>query len=234
MILIAIVEEDPQEEKVLETYVEHHLNGREIAFLVHRYDSGVEFIRSRTAYDIVFMDTQMRDMDGLEAARFLRIVNKDAKLIFVTQMVHLAIRGYEVNAQDFLLKPVNQEAIDRVLERALASLDQDQGECFALRTSGGIISLSARDIYFVEVYDHELIYHTAFGDYQVRGQLRAVREKLDSRFFVPCGRSYLVNIRHVQSLQRNYLMVHGLKIPVAKAHYKKIEQMLISYQGECI
>ncbi|MGM9538980.1 MAG: LytR/AlgR family response regulator transcription factor [Candidatus Onthomonas sp.] len=233
MILIAIVEDASQEKKTLEKYIGRALEERNTAFLIHHYDSGVEFIRSRTAYDVVFMDTRLRDMDGLDAARFLRIVNKDAKLIFMTQTAQLAIRGYEVNALDFLLKPLDQEAIDRVLERALDALGQDQGACFALKTADGIVSLSARNIHFVEVFDHELIYHTAQGDYQSRGQLKAVREKLDSRFFVPCGRSYLVNVRHMQSLQRDYLVVHGTKIPVAKAHFKQIEQLFTSCQEAC-
>ncbi len=232
MILIAIVDDDRQERQALENCIERYLDETDTAHLIHRFDGGVEFIRSRTVYDIVFMDIQLGDMDGLDAARFLRIVNKDAKLIFVTHMAQLAIRGYEVSAMDFILKPVDRLTIDRVMDRALSSVEKDKGSFFALKTPQGVFSLSSRSIYYVEVYDHDLVYHTEQGDYKVRGRLGEVKDMLEDRFFIQCSRSYLVNVRHVQSLHSDHLMVNGIKIQIAKSHHKELEEMFIDYQKE--
>lgn len=229
MILIAIVDDNRQERQALEEYVEHSLAEKNTAHIIHKFDGGVEFIRSRTSYDIVFMEAQMRDMDGLDAARFLRIVNQDAKLIFVTHMAQLAIHGYGVNAMDFIVKPVDQPTVDRLVDRALSSIEKDRGDSFALKTPQGIINLFTRSIYYVEVYDHDLIYHTEQGDYRVRGRLGNATEKLDNRFFVQCSRSYLVNICHVQSLHGDHLIVGGVKLQITKSHRKKIEQIFMDY-----
>lgn len=232
MILIAIVDNNQLEGQALEECVENCLKEKGVAYMLHKYDNGVEFIRSRTNYDIVFMDIQLGDMDGVDAAYFLRIVNKDAKLIFVTHLAERAIEGYKVDAIDFILKPADQSAIDYALNKALKSIGEHRQDYFPLKTSDGVISLSTSSIYYVEVYDHDLIYHTEQGDYKVRGRLSDVRERLDDRVFIQCSRSYLVNIRHVKSVHSDHLVINGTKIQIVKSHHKKIEQTFIDSIGK--
>ncbi|MCD8021953.1 MAG: LytTR family DNA-binding domain-containing protein, partial [Lachnospiraceae bacterium] len=171
---------------------------------------------------------------GLEVARFLRIVNKKAQLIFVTHMAQFAIKGYEVDAMDFIVKPVDQIAIDRVLDKALKRIDTNANVSFALKTSDGIVSVSSGSIYFVEVYDHDLIYHTEQGDIKVRGTLGEVRSRLDEKHFIQCSRSYLVNMRYIKKVSKDFVEVNGVKVPISQSHRKEIEQRFIKYLGENI
>ncbi len=234
MLLVAVVDDDREELQELAGYVKDYFDRADESYVIHQFNDGVEFIRSREMYNIVFMDIRMGELDGLDAARFMRIVNKEAQLIFVTHMAQLAIKGYEVDALDFIVKPVDQIAIDRVLDKAMKKIDKSMEASFALKTSDGIVSVSSSDIYYVEVYDHDLIYHTTQGNYKVRGTLSDVKEKLDDRHFIQCSRSYLVNMRHIKSVHKDYVEVNGEQIQLSQSHRREIEQRFINYLGESI
>ena len=234
MLLIAVVDDDTKEMQELVDCVEHYFNAKGEEHVIHRYYNGVEFIRSRELYNIVFLDIRLGEMDGLDAARFLRIVNKEAQLIFVTHMAQFAIRGYEVDAMDFIIKPIDQFSIDRVLEKAIKRISDSTNVTLALKTSDGIVSIPSNSIYFVEVYDHDLIYHTEQGDYKVRGRLGEVRKKLDDRNFIQCNRSYLVNMRHIKRVGSDFVEVNNERVQISKSHQKEIEQRFINFLGKSV
>lgn len=234
MLLIAIVDDDESEMQELKNCVEAYFAVREETCIIHLYQDGVEFIRSREQYNIVFFDIRMKEMDGLDAAHFLRIINKEVQIIFVTHMAQMAIRGYEVDATDFVIKPVDQFSINRVLDKASKRIDTYADTSFALKTPEGIVSITSKKIQYVEIFDHDLIYHTELGDFKVRGKLGEVKKKLDESQFIQCNRSYLVNMRHIKSIYNDYVMVHDVRIQISKSRQKEIEQRFTRYLGESI
>lgn len=232
MILIAIVDDNKDELQALKTCVNEYFASKEDTCVIHPFSDGVEFVRSREQYNIVFFDIRMKEMDGLDAAHFLRIINKEAQIIFVTHMAQMAIRGYEVDATDFIIKPVDQFSVNRVLDKAIKRIDILAVVPFALKTQEGIVNIVAKSIYFVEIYNHDLIYHTEEGDFKVRGKLRDVTEKLDDSQFFQCNRSYIVNMRHIKSVNNDFLVVNDVKIPISKSRQKEIEQRFVLYLGD--
>lgn len=228
MVLIAIVDSSREDTQALERLVKDCLDEKGVPCLVHRFDNGIDLIRSRTVYDLVFMDITLDGMSGLDAAHFLRIVNKEAALVFVTHMVQMAIRGYEVGAVDFIAKPASRPVIDRAVNRVLRKLVSSRNDCFPVKTADYIVWLPADSIYYVEIYDHDLVYHTARGDHRVRGRFKEARERLEGQSFIQCNRSNLVNMRHVQSLHSDHLMVNGVRIPVARSHYREVRQTFLN------
>ena len=103
---------------------------------------------------------------------------------------------------------------------------------FALKTSDGIVSLSSNDITYVEVFDHNLAYHTTKGVHEVRGRLSDVVKKLDPKRFIMCNRSFVVNLRFVSSACGEYLVVDGKKIYISKSHSKEIMKHFSNFLGE--
>lgn len=232
MLRIAIVDDSPADSAALRELVANFFLKNEQAHMIRIFDMPLDFIRSTDAHDIVFMDIRMDKLDGLEVARIMRKIDVESVLIFVTHMAQLAIKGYEVDALDFIVKPADQFSINYVLTKALTRLENTSGTMFALKTSDGIISLSSNDITCVEVFDHNLAYHTTKGVYEVRGRLSDVVKKLDPKRFVICNRSFVVNLRYVSSVCSEYLVVDGKKIFISKSHSKEIMKHFSNFLGE--
>lgn len=232
LLLIAIVDDTAQDSERLKAQVELSLNKAKESYRIHVFDESVDFIRSQESYDIAFLDIHMDKINGLEAAHFVRKISKEIVLIFVTQMAQMAIRGYEVDAMDFIIKPSEQASIDRVLGKALKRIESQAGSFLVLKTARDTISISTNKIYYVEVYDHDLIYHTEEGEHRLRGQLNQVRKQVDERQFVLASRSHLVNLRHISSVHHDHLVVAGKMVPLSKVRRREIEQRFVNFLGE--
>ena len=232
VLLIAIVDDTKQDIEALHGKVKAYLDGINERYVIHVFQDSVEFIRSQEEYNIVFLDIHMDKLNGLEVAHLMRKISTDVILIFVTQMAQMAIKGYEVEAMDFIIKPADKASIDRVMQKAISRIANQSGVSLILKTSKEVISLSSNKIQYIEVYDHNLIYHTTQGELRVRGTLGEVRKKLDEKHFVMCNRSYLVNLRYISSIHDNYLKVGDEVIPVSKSHRKEIEKRFVVYLGE--
>lgn len=234
MLLTAVVDDDPKDAALLKKCVDEYCKRNNLAAMVHVYHDGLDFIRSTEMHDIIFLDIQMGKLDGLETARLIRKINKESILIFVTNMAQFAIKGYEVDALDFILKPVSLASIIYVMDKAMKRLDGNSRALFSLKTSEGTISLSANDIQYVEVFDHNLVYHTTRGEYTVRGRLSDVSEKLDPDKFVLCNRSFIVNLRHVSNVTADYLLIGDTRISVSKSHRKDLMKRFSSFLGDSL
>lgn len=232
MLLIAIVDDERSDSDALKELVDAYFQQNKQAYMIHVFNSALDFIRSTESHDIVFMDIRMDKLDGLEVARIMRKINQDFILIFVTHMAQLAIKGYEVDALDFIVKPADQLSITNALDKALKRLDGVSSSVFALKTAEGIISLSSNDIVYVEVFDHNLVYHTTRGNYDVRGKLSDVMKKLDEKRFIMCNRSYVVNLRHMTSIGNDFLTVDDTQISISKSRRKEIMQRFSSFLGD--
>ena len=131
-----------------------------------------------------------------------------------------------------VVKPADQFSINYVLDKAINRLESTSSTLIAIKTSDGIVSLSSNDITYVEVFDHNLVYHTTKGVYDVRGRLSDVLKKLDPKRFIMCNRSFVVNLRYVQSACNDYLTIDGTKISISKSHRKEIMQHFSNFLGE--
>ena len=160
MILkIALVEDEEKSSRELLSHLERFQQETGIKTEVHSFQNGLDFIDGYQGdYDAVLMDINMPHLNGLNAAKQLRMMGDDVCLIFITNMAKYAIKGYEVNAMDFMVKPVPYLKLAYKLKK-VAALVQAREKSICIKTDSGIKVLRASDIYYIEVNHNDLTYH---------------------------------------------------------------------------
>lgn len=179
------------------------------ALSVSGYPGGREFLTSGATEDIVLLDIEMEDLNGMDTARLLRGMGANSEIIFVTNMAQYALKGYEVGALDFIVKPVRYTSFAFKFRRAVEAALRKNNSRIAVGTRGGLRYTDTSDINYVEVMGHKLIYHTVRGSFEAWGALKDVRKMLEPFGFALCNACYLVNLAHVVSISQDMVAVEG-------------------------
>ena len=228
MTRVAIVEDERASARVLSDCLRRYGEETGAGFDVHFFANAVEFLEAyRHNFEIVFMDVSMPGMNGMEASHRLREMDAQVVLVFVTSLAQYAVEGYEVDALDFVVKPVNYYSFKMKIKKALAAASRNTGTVLAVPCSGGVHYLKASDILYVEVQTHELIYHTASsGNLSASGTLKTVEAQLANDGFFRCNYCYLVNLNHVSRVAGNVAAVGGDELQISRNRKKEFMQRL--------
>lgn len=173
----------------------------------------------------------MPRLDGMTAAERIRSFDPGVILIFITNMAQYAIKGYEVDALDFVLKPVGYFPFSLKLKKAVSALRARAQKDLLLPLDGGVKRVSSGEIYYIEVQGHRIIVHAESGDYVIPGALRDMEEQLEGQHFVRCNKCYLVNLRHVTDVRQNTVVAGGHELQISRPRKKEFLQALTDYFG---
>lgn len=174
----------------------------------------------------------MEDLDGVSAARLLRKRDRSVTLIFVTNMAQFAIKGYEVDALDFIVKPVKYYDFAFRLKKAVSRLNEKEEQYLPVSIAGGgVVKLTVSHIKYVEVMKHRIVYHTEDGDFETYGTLKEVEGKLPARHFSRCNSCYLINLKFVASVCDYTCDVAGEKLRISQPRKKEFMKALSDYIG---
>ena len=232
MIRIALVEDEAEVRAQLQGYVQRYTRQYGTPFEVTEFADGMEILEDyRPQFDIIFLDIEMPELGGMDAAERIRTVDPDVVLVFVTNMAQYAIRGYEVDALDFVLKPVNYYQFSTKLARALQRVQRRKGGQIALQTAGGVQLLNTEDIYWLETRDRMLHYHTSTGVWSVRSSLQNAEKQLAPYHFAKCNQCYLVNLRYVRAVQNDMVQVGEDRLEISRRQRAAFLAAVAAYVG---
>ncbi|MCP1103225.1 LytTR family DNA-binding domain-containing protein [Lachnospiraceae bacterium PAL113] len=233
MIRIALVEDDLVYVKELVEYLKRYEEESKTKIRVSVFPDGEDIIENYQAnFDVILMDVEMQFMDGMTAAARIRETDSEVVIIFITNMPQYALKGYQVEALDYVLKPVSYFAFSQRIDRALTRMKKRTGQYLTVPIKGGKKKFDISKIYYVEVQDHDLIFHTISGEYLAKGSMKDIEETLIQQGFFRCHRCYLVNLEYVEHFQSVDVIVAGDTIQVSRSRKKMMLDALNNYMNE--
>ncbi len=229
---IAIVEDDANVQQQLTTYIGKFYEEDPTRFKLSVFSDGDEILEDfRADYDLILLDIQMKHLNGLETAEKIRQLDRDVYLVFVTNLANYAIKGYSVQAFDFILKPINYMMLKQLLQRVDKLVSARQQRYVTLPTDLGLTRINVNHIYYVETEAHFLIIKTDQGEYRMRDTMKNMEAALEKYGFFRCNNCYMVNLKHVDRVDGSTLYVNGEKLAISRPRYKAFMETLTKYWG---
>ncbi len=223
MIRAAVCDDEKYMADAVKKMAADFFRAQNIETVIEVFLSGKELLKYEKTIAILFLDIQMKGTDGMETARILRRRGFKGYLIFITVLRETVFEAFEVQAYDYLVKPIEQSRFQKTMERVLASM-QSAGEANLLVQRGYESRLVPFDeIIFCEIIDRKVYLHLAsleIIDYYDR--IENLETKLDGRFF-RCHRSFLINLQYLRSYKNQTAYMEGGKqIPVSRLRSKEL------------
>lgn len=233
MIRVALVEDDPDYRTELTEYLKRYEQESGEKFRITAFADGDEIAENYKAdYDIILMDIEMTFMDGMTAAEHIREADSEVVIIFITNMPQFVMKGYKVDALDYVLKPVSYFAFTQRIERALSRMRRRTSKFITITIKGGMQKLDISRITYVEVRDHDLIFHTVNGEFLGKGSMKELEDELEPEHFFRCNKCYLINLEYVESVQNNDVQVGKDVVQVSRSRKKALMDVLNDYMNE--
>ena len=201
---IALVEDEPEAADVLASFIARYAGEKGLELTVTRFGNAMDFEMTHQHFDLVFMDIQMPGINGMEAAQLMRTYDSETPIIFVTNLAQYAVKGYEVDALDFIVKPVTYFNFRMRMDKAMRRIRRNASRSIAIGTRDGMRVVALSDIEYVEVSKHDLSYHLVDEEEPlvVYGSLVAFEQQVDG---VKCVH---VIARHPKARHRDVLHHH--------------------------
>ena len=233
MAKIAVVEDNDAMRAQLCGFIAQYAQESGHQLDVTAFSDGAQLVEPyRPGFDIIFLDIEMPELGGMDAAERIRTVDPDVVLVFVTNMAQYAIKGYEVDALDYVLKPVNYYQFCTKLSRAVQRVQRRRGGQVVLQLAGGGMQvLSTGDIYYLETHDRLLWYHTTKGEFSVRASLASAEKQLAQYHFSRCNQCYLVNLKYVKAVENDFVHVNTDHLEISRRQRAAFLTAVASYIG---
>lgn len=232
MIRIAIVEDETNCFEQLKEYIEIYAAENKFTVNITGFADGIDITEGYTpSWDIIFMDIKMKHMDGMSAAKIIRSFDTSVIIIFITTMARYAIKGYEVDAMDFVLKPVSKEQFYLKFQKAVNILNRSEQKYLLLPYEERVEKVPTNRILFMEVKNHNLHIVTLARTYIMRYTMQEMEKELEGCHFSRCNNCYLVNLKNVTGVQKDSVIVEGYKLTISRPRKKQFIQELSDYIG---
>lgn len=234
MLRFALCDDEPYMLEALSSLLSDCLDKRQpLPYHISRFASGEALLASRDPFDMIFLDIQMESPNGMETARLLRQKGRQSLLVFVTVLKECVFDAFAVDAFDYLLKPLDPQRFQQILDRGLEALARRGAQELLVQRGACVQVVPLAQIVYVEVLGRKVYVHQADGsvlDYY--DKLETLESHFQGRFF-RCHRSYLVNLDYVRGCSGGQVtLASGETVPLSRLRRQDLTQALLRHMRE--
>ncbi len=240
---VIIIDDEPLAQSIVVHYLSFYPNIEVVA----RCNDGFEGVKAIMQYqpDLIFLDIQMPKITGFE---MLELIENKPKVIFTTAFDEYALKAFDQNAIDYLLKPFSQERFDKAMQKCLANNDKilpvnnlepllntsnnELETRVVVKHQGNIKIIQTVDILYLEAYDDYVKIHTGENVFVKKKTMSYFEQAFNPKQFVRVHRSFIVQINQINKMEPSdketmvAILKNGTKIPLSKTGYPKLKAVL--------
>lgn len=232
MLHIGIAEDQLSSAQELKDYLARFAQEQDVPLEVVHFENGAQLLERYTPrFDVLLLDIEMPELDGMSAAQRIREMDSKVIIIFITNLAQYALKGYAVNALSYLLKPVNYYALSQELKRSVKQIALQQHHYIMIAFEQEQIRLDTREILFVERDEHRLNIVTDDATYYLVATVKDFEQRLEDAPFFRCNSGCLVNLEHVRAVRDDVAILGAHQVQISRAKKKPFLQALTNYLG---
>ena len=230
MISIAVCDDEMLDGCNMAKDIKEILRKTGTSFIVRQFQSGSDLLNAIENFDIIFLDIIMDELSGMKTAQILREKAFEKILIFMSASRDYVFEAYDVEAFQYLVKPVSYVKLGCVLQKAVRKLERHSQEFILISQDRTRKKVLLEEIYYFEIRGRVISVHGTDGIFDYYEQIGILEKELKGKGFFRCHKSFLINLKYVNSYNRQEVILDtGEKIPIAKRRYEAFCQETLEY-----
>ena len=231
---IAVCDDSRMDRENLISLLREYEQSKSIEFEIAEYDSGEALLENTAVLQdcrIIFMDINMEQVSGLEAAAKIKSLYPGVRIVLVTAFMNYALEGYKVKASRFLVKDDLPITIAECMDALVGEIEQE-AQIMEFPFVEGSIRLKAGDIIYIETDKHKNVFYTQENSYSIYKKMDELEDELRGFGFVRIHQSFLINMHYIKKLS-SYVMTltTGKEISVPKTRYAEVKKQYTLFKG---
>lgn len=236
MIHIAICDDEKAFVSYLTQLLERYSAETGAEFKISVWYDGLDLLKKYdTTLDLIFLDIQMKHLDGLETAGRIRQLDDTVGILFLTTMAQYAPEGYQYGAVNYIIKPLKYARLKLELDKFLSRHRRTKSPAYCIVNDTGKYRFQLSSLRFVETFHRNLLFHTEQDNIVCYKSMKELEQELAQQGFARCHSSYLVNLAYVKGVRKlEITLITGEVLPISQPRRKAFTERLTEYWGDML
>lgn len=235
MINIGICDDELCCRLKIKDMLEKILNSYPTNYNICEFSSGESLLNDYPKnLDILIMDIQMKNINGMDTARKIRVFDENLEIIFMTSFTEFMQEGYEVKAYRYMLKPISEKKISKNIIPCIEETMKKRSNYLTIKVKNYVNRIKIDSITYIETDRPNILIYTSDKTYTTKMSISKIEKILSKYGFFRCHNSYIINLKLVESMNSNFIKVHGENIPISKYRIKELKLAITNILGDII